>query len=78
MLQSTRQTFMFYVYVQTSFMFYVLILNISLSLCFVLSNNCQMFKCEVTFSKVFLSLSNKYVFTGSHLNAANFYVTMWF
>ena len=36
------------------------IFNISLSLCFVeLSNNCQMFKCQINFSKVFLSMSNK-------------------
>ena len=35
-----------------------------------------MFTCQITFSKVFLSMSNKYVFTGVHLNATNFYVTM--
>ena len=77
MLQPTRQANFRAVYL-TSFMFYVLILNIFLSLCFVLSNNCQMFKCQVSFSKVFLSMSKKHVFTGSHLNAANFYLTMLF
>ena len=37
-----------------------------------------MFKCQITFSEVFLSMSNKQVFTGSHLNAANFHGTMLF
>ena len=48
-------------------------------LCFVLDflyffltllYNCQMFKCRITFSKLFLSISNNYILTGSHLNAA--------
>ena len=47
---------------------------------FVLYNcqNCQITKCQIAFSKVFSSVSNNKVFTGSHLNAANFYGTMLF
>ena len=37
-----------------------------------------MFKCQITSSKVFLSMSNKEVFMGSHSNAAKFYDTMLF
>ena len=50
---------------------------ISFSPCFALSNNCQMFKCQITFSELFLLMSNKF-FTGSHLNTINFYGTMLF
>ena len=62
---------------QTSLIFYVLNFFISFSPCFALSNNCQMFKCQITFSKLFLSMSNKF-FTGSDLNAINFYGTLLF
>ena len=41
-------------------------------------NVLKMFKCQITFSKVFLSMSNNSVFTGLHLNAVNFYGTMLF
>ena len=42
------------------------------------NNVLKMFKCQVTFSKVFLSMSNNSVFTWLHLNAVNFYATMLF
>ena len=52
---------------------------IFLSHCFVeLKNNCQMSNCQITFWKVFLSISNKWAFIGSHLNAANFHGTKSF
>ena len=41
-------------------------------------NVLKMFKCQITCSKVFLSMSNNSIFTGLHLNAVNFYGTMLF
>ena len=50
-------------------------LSLSLSISLTLYN-CQMFKCQITFSKVILSVSNNLGFTGWHLNATNFYGAM--
>ena len=59
------------------FMFWIF--YISFLLCYIeLLNNCQIFKCQIIFSKVYLSVFFIKVFTGLHLNAANFYGTMLF
>ena len=42
------------------------------------NNVLKMFKCQITFPKVFLSMSNGSIFTGLHLDAVNFYGTMLF